>query len=366
LTASPAARASSWLLHVTGDGESYVEHQNADVQVHVWEPPPDATNSVTLPAVSSGLAIMNDDTATAHADLTATVTGTWQGTDPAPTSIVLYVTSTAFACDQSSDELGPTPKVAGTADDGLGQNDPPNPSTGVASGSKYYLNVPVSGNTFTYPITLKGQATGTAGSWWVDGDGDLQPGSGDCSAGIGEVKVSIHAQPYNWHISSSQADYCGEINPNVPIGPYPGGLYFQYAWSSTSGTITDLTDCYSHERVTYPGSSDPYVPPAPYTDSYKNPTVLPGTGTNGVQMSSHTGQDEQFVWSTAPPYSTTPPITATQRYEFDDVATGQSNVLVPGPDSNPTIVRTVAMRPPYTGWWYSCTKSGITGWLQLP
>ena len=81
--------------------------------------------------------------------------------------------------------------------------------------------------------------------------------------------------------------------------------------------------------------------------------------------------DTQDAWAT-PGFRlsyfnyTDPP--ATQRYEFDDIQTGEHDVLVPGPDSAATITRSIMdNRSPYLPslWWYTCTKNNVTSWLQL-
>lgn len=98
---------------------------------------------------------------------------------------------------------------------------------------------------------------------------------------------------------------------------------------------------------------------------YANPTVLPGTGRAGIIMTSlSTNGDTHHLWETSSNYSDFVSVTvsAAQRYEFDDVDTGEMNVLTPGPDSKQTITRTIypVGVPPYLpDWWYSVTKNGV-------
>ncbi len=169
--------------------------------------------------------------------------------------------------------------------------------------------------------------------------------------------VQIHAQPYNYH-KLTQTD-----NGN-------GTISFTYDWNSTSGLKSDLTDCHIHERVAYPGTSNPYFAPAPFSQAvnYPNPTVKPTMDSSGNSMTTGIGNDTHDVWAAVKPYLANS-VTAAQRYEFNDTATGEKNVLIPGPDSTASIVRSVTnSRPLYPAdiWWYSVVKQGKEAWLQLP
>ena len=74
-------------------------------------------------------------------------------------------------------------------------------------------------------------------------------------------------------------------------------------------------------------------------------------------MSVSIVQDTHSRWASIAPYSYVA-ISANQRYEYDDIATGQFDTLIPGSDSTATITRTINFRPPFIGWWYSrCTGS---------
>ena len=171
----------------------------------------------------------------------------------------------------------------------------------------------------------------------------------DLSCVAGGYTVAIHAQPYNF-CQTSVTD-----NGN-------GTLHFTYQWSSTDGNLSDLDpSCLVHEYVTYPGSN-PYTAPLPFTGSVPNPTITPNP-----YMKGSTGAiaDNQLLWSTTTPY-TPNSFTATQTWEFDDSATGQTNQQIPGPGSGPlSITRAVGSRASYTGTWYSVTKNGTTAWVQL-
>jgi len=86
-------------------------------------------------------------------------------------------------------------------------------------------------------------------------------------------------------------------------------------------------------------------------------------------MASTTCNDTHYTWRVSQFYSYTT-VTASQSYEFDDSATGETNVLIPGPDSTASIVRTVTNTgtpsPSFNNWYYSVAKQGLTAWLQLP
>ena len=178
-------------------------------------------------------------------------------------------------------------------------------------------------------------------------------GSGICSAGVGPVTIGIHAQPYNWHITG--------VNNNGD-----GSLTYYYDWLSTSGSKADLISCYIHEWVTYPGTIGTaafpldYTMPIPFSGALPNPTVLPGTGVNGEPATNPQGTDHQGM----PPLILFPHIsggfTATQEYEFDDTLTGETNTLVPGPDSGPLSIARSVYSSGGILWFYSLTKSGYT------
>ena len=180
----------------------------------------------------------------------------------------------------------------------------------------------------------------------ADASGHSVPGA---TASV-SYKVSIHAQPYDYHeirVTNNQ----------------DGTLTFYYDWLSTSGSKSNLTTCFIHEYVTYPGGN-PYTPPLPFTGSVPNPTITPNPYQKG---STGTIPDNQLLWPTTTSY-TANSFTATQTWEFDDSAIGTVNQQIPGPDSGPlSITRTVGSRPPYVPyWWYSVTKNGTTAWTSLP
>lgn len=294
----------------------------------------------------------------ATATITATVTATWvsatgqtTATDPAPPSVWL--------CEGGSVGWVSTASGPGSGDDGLGETGSTTYEQmgSVNSGSApasvppaHWTKYAVSGGVVHLPPrTLT--ATSSVPQFL----------GGRADAWVYSYSVTVHAQPYNFRQTTGTDNLDGTIS-------------FTYGWQSTSGSIADLITCYLHERVTYPGSNNSYVAPVPFTQSmgYPNPTVAPGTGNAGIAMTStSTNQDTHHLWATSSNYSdfTSVTVSATQRYEFDDVGdgsnpgTGEVNVLIPGPDSTPTITRAIypVGSPPYLpDWWYSVTKNGVT------
>ncbi len=358
---SPAC-AGSWIFHVDGsctaiggDGKSGP----------AWTAPSDSINGTSIGGSSYVYGVGGNTglTASVNASLNATVTATWthstgqtDANDPAPTSVIIAETSSASAIQG----LVGYPDTLGTADDSVGD---PQDATGLATGPTHYVTKAVSGGSFTIKLALVGKASmASTASSTVSlpyPPGYIHyPGVAHASAGVGPVSLSIHAQPYNWQKTSQTNNQDGTIS-------------FTYNWLSTTGNKADLTSCYSHERVNYPGSTGPgsYFPPSCFSLSVglDNPTVQPPSDTSS--MANGTGYDIHHTWAVSPFYIYTT-VTATQRYEFNDSVTGETNVLVPGPDSTASIVRTVTNTgtpsPSFINWYYSVSKQGLTAWLQLP
>ena len=354
---SAPAHAGSWLFSCTGSG---TVTPTPTISLHpanaptTWTPPAATTGSYSTGSFSGTVWSFGSSSASVTVTMTATVKATWthatgqtDTTDPSPTSV--------WVCESAKAEWSGSVQSTGQCSDGLGGENAPGATanSGVADTSTapkttppaYWTQMPVSGGIVTLP-----KRTLTAGGSFPTMRGGAVTGT------IDNYTVTIHAQPYNYH-KTRQTD-----NKN-------GTISFTYDWLSTTGNKSDLTDCYSHERVTYPGSN-PYVPPAPFSQSvsYPNPTVSPATDSSGSSMAVTTGTDTHYVWASTGPYSTPVTVTAQQRYEFNDHATGEQNVLIPGPDSTASIIRTISNNvPPYQPniWVYSITKQGLTGELQL-
>ncbi len=140
-------------------------------------------------------------------------------------------------------------------------------------------------------------------------------------------------------------------------GYHDGGgvLKFEYKWDSDSGSESHLDDSRVGERVTYPGSTTPYVPPNPpfiLPDGLRNPTLGDVSGSEG-------GFDDTQHYIPAEA-GTAGSFTGTQyfRYKCNRCSSGFQNLL--GPISIQRIVELV------NGVWrYRAVKSGVTGTRNL-
>ena len=235
------------------------------------------------------------------------------------------------------------PPVTQTANQGVGYSGPqpdqsfPSP---VPADSPHFTRYPSSSGTVTVASrTLTATATAVAANWYYG------------AKALAFYSASIHAQPYNFH--QVQETDNGD-----------GTLSFTYLWLSTDGQLGDIASgCVVHEFVTYNGPN-PFPLPAPFVGSLINPTILPSPPQPG---SAGVIYDDQLMPGTAKPYQSAT-VVSTQKWEYDDSATGELDVIVPGPDSGPLpITRTIGVRPPYIPyWWYSVTKNGSTAWAPLP
>lgn len=362
LLSSPAARAGHWEFTCTGDGNNTITYAYPGMlpKYTPWPVP-------TAPQVGSfSLGGFGDGSDYANSSVTTvnvTVTATWKadgGQDDTPPPDV-------WLCESASADW--SYGRSGTADDGFG--DAPVPRSAFPGGAisftassytspdpgvpppppPHWKKYPVSGGSVTLP-----KRTLTAEADYPDMYGDY---GRNCYANVDSYTVTVHPQPYNYRMTSHSDDGSGDLS-------------FTYDWSSTSGNKGNLTDCYAHERVSYNGATGPhsYYPPNPFSlgSGLDNPTVLPKTDDPSASMAVTIGTDTHYVWASTSPYSTSITVPATQRYEFNDYATHETDTLIPGPDSTPTITRAITNnRPSYPPgiWWYSVTKHGFTAWKQL-
>ena len=382
----PAARAGTWQFSCTGSGsgtfnESSTFYGTPESSSYplTWTPPASSTGTsfqipsfgytVNPPGELSSASTNTKETQTVSIQAVITITwvhGTGQSdaNDPAPPSVMLIESSSAQWVAEYEDGTPGMNYGSGGASDGLAPADPAVPSYygGVQSGGistsandanvsvppPHYITVAVNNDVVTLNRTFSASASAA-----LPNDGSQ--GAMNVGCAFGGYTVQIHAQPYNFHKTTSADN--GD-----------GTLSFTYDWYSTTGYKSDLTTCYTHERVTYPGSSNPYVAPAPFNQSVTNPTVLPSSDSSSNSMATAVGSDTHYVWASTGPYTTTVTVTAAQRYEFNDTATHQQNVLTPGPDSTASIVRTITNSRsgyPAGNWWYSITKQGLTAWLKV-
>ena len=248
LLAAPDAHAGTWLLQVSSSGTATATNKKPKT----WTAPTTSIigSSFTAPSLSNGQGTgANGSSVTASANLTVTVSGTWQSdpslvSDPAPASVIVTETSTAYASDTSTDASGnPTPPVAGTADDGLNHGDTQStsgPNVGTMTGTKYEVN-PGGGSagSFSVTITAKSGATATAGPNGTNPDGTSFVGTGSCTAGVGAITIS--ASPVTVAISGTYAPAKGDyraLTGQQITGTLNGtiGTVTSYTWSFSGGT----------------------------------------------------------------------------------------------------------------------------------
>ncbi|MDQ2798238.1 MAG: hypothetical protein M3Y13_01170, partial [Armatimonadota bacterium] len=286
----PAAHAGSWTYAITGDntGTSYTDNGNPGY-VPSFSPASSGNGSnISIPGYNitrqenggsgSGCSI----TVIGHVQVTFTwvpAAGLTMTTDPPPPNVlVLETANTGWSASAGDSQHSGT--FGGSASDGLGDAEVDLPSQQTSSSGTGYSDTPsnydpnsligehltsfpASSGTVTIPQrTFKSTATTTISNWYYG-----------ASAGFGSYTAAIHPQPYDYHQTLGQDNGDGTIS-------------FKYAWLSTTGNVPDLTSCYLHERVTYPGGN-PYYPPLPFmvpSPGYANPTVYPGTLQNGIAM----------------------------------------------------------------------------------
>jgi hypothetical protein len=80
------------------------------------------------------------------------------------------------------------------------------------------------------------------------------------------------------------------------------GIFRFYAWTSSDGNLNDLSNCSMRENVTYPGSSNPYVPSSPPWagggggSTYPNPSITaPSSATGGTSEDTNYVSNLSFV-----------------------------------------------------------------------
>ena len=184
------------------------------------------------------------------------------------------------------------------------------------------------------------------------------------SAGVGPYTATIHPQPYGWYDAGCNSSVALN-DPDIAPGGYANfsayTLTFRYKWHSTSGNLTDLKPIKIYEDVDYSGNpgtfgadstgpyyrptSPPIAPDPRYgTQPFElgNPEISFDDSTIGATFDGHS------CWPTQPgpnlPNYSALPVTAPQKYEYDDPATGQFGKLLFDPGSiqegvslNPTV-----------------------------
>ena len=349
LLSSPGAQAGSWVFTCKGNGVNTVDYGYPGVfpTFTFWTPPGPQTGSFNLSKFGGGSDYAVSDVAT----ITVTVTATWTHTtgqtdtnDPAPPSVWL--------CESAGTEW--TEGASGSSSDGLGDPYKLQLPGGTSNSSFAPITLPPA-HWASYPVS-GGKATLPART--LTGEGDFAssqsfPYGGNCYAYVDSYSVTVHPQPYNMHLSSYGTN---PVYPAVTVDNIGGQLFFYYSISSTDGNTHNLTSITAYETLDW-GSNNPGIyqngmyihpspPVAPYPDgvyyaySAMDKVVFPYL-LDGYVRDGLSPPGKGFV----APYPSPPTVwSVTQNYLFDDSATGQVKVKIPGPDNNSpfTITRSVA------------------------
>ena len=367
----PPTHGDYWKFTSTGQG-SYTQTSSFPNPAYpyplaTWTPPAAQVGGFSLYSTFGGstpyYSAVNA-TATIAVQVTATwvpATGQTMTSDPPP--------PTVWLCENGRTDwsLTEAPVVAtGSCNDGLGPEDVESSSSGLAASSNapptlppaYWTNVTVVNGVATLP---KRTLTATVNT--------TQSQAGYFAVHVDNYSVSVHPQPYNFK----------RVVGGGVIG-LDGTLSFTYDWLSTSGSKDDLTSCFWHEYVTYPGPIGTIANPNKYYPSnppfafipgvswLNNPDVNPAPPSLGGAMTGlNKVADTQYV----PPLVdsalyTYGIFTATQVYQFNDTATGESNKQIPGPDSGPfSIVREFKIYDTHD-YRYTVTKDGKMSFVLKP
>ncbi len=356
--------------------------------LQTFTPPLPSTNSVSIPMIGAGWSGGPcfgglPGTITAKANLQVTVTGTWTPDIMAydntpPPGVWLQESSTACANDNS----GGGPIQAGQANDGWG--DAPTTSTlpgyspiGTSAPPNGVKYVQQSGGSFTVSLSLSASASGTQ-SMYVGGYG--------AGASVGPITIKVHAQPYNFRLSS-WTDGANNLEPPIVADNTTGTLYFHYSFSSTDGIIGDaVSNVVMYELLDFSGNNSGnypvqnghmfYTEPSPPVNII-NPTTggIYGNPTPDKGLFNSTDASKgQALDTLSPPVGgfMTPYNSASwhlsQSLLFDDAATQQTGVPIPGPDNHSpfTITRTVTPGATTNTGTYTVTKAGATATRSLP
>jgi hypothetical protein len=141
--------------------------------------------------------------------------------------------------------------------------------------------------TQTTPVVVKGVSVGTATitATVSNSDGNLTVGSTSFSV------ITPPPVPVNFDLTSAENAGTGVL-----------GIFRFYAWTSSDGNLNDLSNCSMRENVTYPGSSNPYVPSSPPWagggggSTYPNPSITaPSSATGGTSEDTNYVSNLSFV-----------------------------------------------------------------------
>jgi len=316
----------------------------------------------------------NGAVSTAKMSVTITLRGVWthdagqtDATDPAPPGVCLEETGTAGWSGVTHTNTAPTGSCSNPLKGGDVEFASTNPIGGTRSGHQF-TNLTASGGVVTLTRTFSGTASAPS----------VTQNWSSAQAGLSSYQVTVHAQPYNFRQAM------GQDNHN-------GTLTFSYTWLSTDGDVSHLTSCVVYEHVTYQGAHGTSANPVPYQPSFPpwdmawssppnglhDPTELPNPKLPATNVNPAAGiglgDGQNIVGGFLLPANNTDSVSssfiATQNYWFDDSATNEQMLQIPGPDSGPiSIVRTVHNNynpatgyPTPFGYVYTVIKNGVSG-----
>ena len=168
--------------------------------------------------------------------------------------------------------------------------------------------------------------------------------TGTCKEGICEC-----ARPTNFR----------QIGSGVDVGG--GILHFEYEWESTTGDLSDLSDCEVGEHVVYPGPPGTFHWPRPpwgILARTPNPTVKWKDADAGVMEDNHSNKPLRRPITILSPQGAS--FSATQTYRYRCQCLGNTPIDLTGPGAGPhTITRTVSRNPDGT-FRYEIEKLGDT------
>lgn len=156
------------------------------------------------------------------------------------------------------------------------------------------------------------------------------------------------------------SDYCYvSVNRPVPVNFRQtsasdignGVLQFTYAWDSSTGSLSNLSDCVVSETVTYPGGN-PYCLPEPFPAiCLDNPTIIGVPGSDGVVTDTHglegkTGSDFRRPYFSA----------STSGQQTISYSCGSGSATVTGTLLGPLSIERSVSESTNNRWKYTITK----------
>ena len=156
--------------------------------------------------------------------------------------------------------------------------------------------------------------------------------------------------PVNFRQKSGSADSSGNLN-------------FTYNWSSSTGSVSDLSNCWIVENVQYLNAGNPFIwPSPPYSpNAPTTPNPTRNDGLNGdlpmIQGSAGTLPDQQGHPGFQGPYANAPSVNATQTFQWE-CSNLNNGTFTTFPGISYAIVRSIS-QDGSGGWQYTVTKNGV-------